>query len=351
MINVLVVEDSPTARVLLVGILQCDPNINVIGTASNGKEALEFLKRKKPDIVTMDVKMPVMDGLEATKIIMETNPLPIVLVSASASKDEVNLTFLAMEAGALAFVGKPRGVTHPDHRKMADNLVRTVKAMSEVKVVRRRPRLRRPIVAPEAPPMTKPAGVSQEIQLVAVGTSTGGPPALQSILSRLLEGFPAPVLIVQHISKDFIQGLTDWLQLTCKLPVHIATHNELLLPGHVYIAPDDYHMGVAFGNRLALSQDPPENGDLRPAVSYLFRSVARVFGSNAAGVLLTGMGKDGAIELKEIRDRGSLTIVQDKESSTVHGMPGEAIKLDAAKFVLPPNDIAVMLTNIVNKKR
>ena len=347
MIKVFVVEDSPTSRILLTRILQSDPNINVIGTANNGKEALEFLKSKKPDIVTMDVKMPVMDGFEATKIIMETDPLPIVIVSASSSKGEINLTFLAMEAGALSFVGKPRGITHPDHRKMAYNLVRTVKAMSEVKVVRRR----RPVAAPEALPRIKPVRVPQDIQLVAIGASTGGPPVLKDILSKLPGDFAVPVLIVQHISKGFIKGLIDWLQQSSKLPIHLATHNELLLCGHVYLAPDDFHMGTAFGNRLALSQASPENGDLRPAVSYLFRSVARAFGSNAAGVLLTGMGKDGAIELKEIRDRGGVTIAQDKNTSTVHGMPGEAIRLDAAKFILPPDDIAVMLTNTVNKKR
>jgi two-component system chemotaxis response regulator CheB len=351
MIKVLVVEDSAVGREFLVTLLNADPVFTVIGTASNGEEAIEIVKRKRPDIITMDSTMPRMDGFETTRRIMETYPTPVVMVSGGWGTHEVATTFRAVEAGALAVVPRPPGIGHPEHKTMAQELIQTVKLMSEVKVVRRWAHLQRKTAAPSAPPapdVVQPRSV-EKIQLVAIGASTGGPAVLQTILSRLSADFLVPVVIVQHMAAGFIAGFVDWLEQATCWPVHVAANREILLPRHAYLAPDGLQMKVEAGGKVALIQDEPENG-LCPSVSYLFRSVAAVYGSQAVGVLLTGMGKDGAKELKLLRDKGAVTLVQDKESSIVHGMPGEAVKLDAATYVLPPERIATVLATIVNGK-
>lgn len=350
-IRVLVVEDSRVVREFLVHILSADPEIQTIGTATNGEEALEAVKRLKPDVITMDINMPKMNGLEATRQIMETLPTPIVIVSASWDTQEVATTFRAVEAGALAVLARPTGIGHPDHEAMAKQLIQTVKLMSEVKVVKRwaRPRREPPMSAILPAAAVEPGRKPAEIKLVAIGASTGGPLVLQTILSGLTKDYPVPVLIVQHIAVGFLHGFVEWLAQASGLPIHIASHGEQLLPGHAYIAPDGLQMGVGIGGRIALSGAEPENG-LRPSVSYLFRSVANVYGPNAVAVLLTGMGKDGAAELKLLKDRGAVTIAQDQASSVVHGMPGEAIKLNAATYVLAPEGIAATLVSLVNRK-
>jgi len=350
MINVLIVEDSPVIREFLVYLLSSDPEICVIGTASNGEEAFEAVKRKKPDVITMDINMPKMDGFEATRRIMETHPTPIIIVSGVWDPKEVETTFRAVEAGALAVLSRPVGIGHPDHEATAWDLIQTVKVMSEVKVVRRWAHLRRGKVAPAPPPPTTvPSPRSPaDIKLVAIGASTGGPIVLHTILSELPTDFPLPVLIVQHIAAGFTQGFVEWLAQSSGFPVHVATYGEDPLPGHAYVAPDGSHMGVDRGGRIILSHDEPENS-MRPSVSYLFRSVAYVHEKRAVGVLLTGMGKDGAEELKMMKDRGALTIAQDRETSVVYGMPGEAVNLDAASYMLPPEKIAEVLTNLIKK--
>ena len=351
MINVLIVEDSPVARKLLEHIIGSEPALHVMGTANDGLEALAFLARHKPDVITMDVDMPKMDGLEATRRIMESpQPVPIVMVSAAYAPQEVALTFRALEAGALAAVEKPRGPGHEDSEALARKLVQTVKAMSEVRVVRRWARQPAEVGKSEAKVASPVPFVAprHKIEVVAIGVSTGGPPVLETILSRLPQDFAAPVLIVQHIAAGFLPGLVSWLMQVTKFPVRIAVQGEALLAGHAYLAPDGHHMGVA-GRHISLDAAAPENG-LRPAVSYLFRSVAQVFGANAAGVLLTGMGRDGADELKLMKDKGAVTIAQDAASSVVHGMPGEAIKLGAAIHILPPDKVAALLVGLVNRK-
>jgi two-component system chemotaxis response regulator CheB len=348
MITVLIVEDSPVVRDFLQHILNADLEIQVIGTASDGQAALHAVQRQRPDVITMDIYMPKMNGLEATRLIMETHPTPIVIVSGSVDTDEVTITFRAIQAGALAVVPRPQGIGHPAHEAAAKELVQTVKLMSEVKVVRRWPRLRSERAVPAAPKVDVPSA-PPTIQIVAIGASTGGPPALQAILSGLPKDFPVPVLIVQHMARGFVQGFAAWLTHSCGFPVQVAADGEPLVRGHAYVAPDGFHLRVGLEYRIVLSRDAPENG-LRPAVSSLFRSVAHVFGCHAVGVLLTGMGKDGAEELKLMKDQGAVTIAQDKHSAVVHGMPGEAIKLEAATYVLPPERIATMLTRLGHKK-
>lgn len=346
MIKVLVVDDSPVTREFLVHILDSDPGLQVIETANDGQHAIEAVERVRPDVVTMDIHMPKVDGLEATRRIMETHPTPIVIVSGSTDPHEVATTFRAMEAGALAVLRRPAGIGHPHHEATANELVQTVKLMSEVKVVRRwsRGRLGTPVTR-EHSGLTGPPS---KVRVVAIGASTGGPPVLQTILAGLTRDFPAPVLIVQHMATGFVQGFVEWLAHSSGVPVHLATHGETMQPGHVYVAPDDLQMKVGRGGTILLARDEPESG-LRPSVSCLFRSLAEVYGGEVVAGLLTGMGRDGAGELKLLRDQGAVTFAQDKESSVVHGMPGEAIRLDAATLVLPPEKIAATLTNLANK--
>lgn len=348
MIKVLVVEDSSTACELLTRILSSDPGIAVIATARDGAEALSAVRRLKPDVITMDIHMPKLNGLEATRLIMETDPTPIVIVSDREDLSEVATTFNAMDAGALAVQRRPVGVGHPDHEAMAQDMIQTVKLMSDVKVIRRWPRIRTATATPNLASMGSARDFGKT-RIVAIGASTGGPSALESILAALPKDFPVPILIVQHMSTGFITGFARSLANSSSLPIHVATQGELLLPGHVYFAPDEYQMKVERGGKIALSKDAPEHG-LRPSISYLFRAVAEVYGSDSVAGLLTGMGRDGASELRLLKEYGAVTFAQDRESSVVHGMPGEAIKLDAAMLVLPLVKIAEVLTNLVNQR-
>jgi two-component system chemotaxis response regulator CheB len=335
MIKVLIVEDSQVVREFLTYVLSSDPDIQVIGTASNGEEAIKMISDKSPDVVTMDINMPKMDGFEATRIIMETTPTPIVIVSASWDPEEVQKTFRAMEAGALAAVRKPVGVAHPDYKDQAKELIQTVKLMSEVKVVRRHSRIKHGKGISAGLAVKDLIPLTTDVKIVAIGASTGGPPVIETILSKLSKDSCAPLLIVQHIAPGFVQGFADWLANSCRIPVKIATGHEFPLPGHAYIAPDGVHMGLDTSGRIVFEGSEPENG-LRPAVSYLFRSVANVFGKNIVGVLLTGMGKDGAKELKMMKEKGAITIAQDEESCVV--------------YVLSPPKIAELLAGLLKAK-
>lgn len=345
MIKVLVAEDSPTIRVFLTAILESEPDIKVVAAVSDGAAAVEAVRRLKPDVVTMDIHMPGLDGFSATREIMETVPVPIVIVS-GAVQDEVAATFKAVEAGALAFIRRPAGLGHDDHEREAEALVTSVRLMSEVKVVRRwkRPPAIAERVAAVAAAGTAPAP-RDKARVVVIGASTGGPVALQTILSALPADFPLPILVVQHIARGFVAGFADWLDAACALPVTVARDGEEVTGGHVYVAPDDRHMGVDAYGRIQLIDSPPEAG-LRPAVGHLFRSVAAHYGGRSIGVLLTGMGADGADDLCILRTLGAITIAQDAASSVVHGMPGVAIERGGAMHVLAPAAIAAKLVEV-----
>lgn len=348
-INVLVVDDSKVARLLLVHLLESDPQICVLGVVNDGQAAVDFLRGHKPDVIIMDIHMPRLDGFEATRCIMETQPVPIIICSATASTQEVATSFRVMEAGAVACVEKPLARERPDFDALVANLLQTVKLMSEVKVVRRWPRLRGASPTGSGLRPVPPSPPANGIQFVGIGASTGGPVVLQTILAGLPKDFPVPVLIVQHIARGFLAGLVEWLNQTTGWQVHVAAHGMTPLPGHAYLAPDDLHMGITSAGHIFLSREEPVGG-LRPAVAYLFRTLAEEFGPNAVGVLLTGMGRDGAAEMKSMKDAGAITIAQDRESSVVHGMPGEAIALDGATHILPAERIPAMLTTIVPRK-
>ncbi|HUX13599.1 MAG TPA: chemotaxis-specific protein-glutamate methyltransferase CheB [Spirochaetia bacterium] len=347
MIRVLIVEDSPVAREFLIHILSSDPDLEVVGTAGSGEEAIGAVARMKPDVITMDIHMPGMNGLDATRRIMETNPTPIVIVSAILDTAEVAITFQAIEAGALAVVPRPAGIGNPGYESTTRELIHTVKLMSEVKVVRR---FVRPIRIPSQtldrtqgePEIVAPG----EVRLVAIGASTGGPVALQTILALLPKPVAVPVVIVQHMAVGFIHGFATWLSQTTAQSVRVAADGETLQASVFYVAPDGFQMKVGRGGTIILGNDRSENG-LRPAVSCLFRSTTEIYGEHALGVLLTGMGTDGAKELLLMRTAGSVTIAQDKASSVIFGMPGEAIRIGAATHVLPPEGIARALAKLV----
>ncbi len=347
MIRVLVVDDSAVVQQHLTDILQSDPDVQVVATASDGQEAIDLVARKKPDVITMDIIMPRMDGYEATLRIMETRPTPIVVVSQSYDPNEAEKTFLSTEAGAVAILAKPVGKNHPQYEEMAKELVDTVKLMSEVKVLTRRPSLRRKKAIYG---VLRDAAKRPSIEVLAIGASTGGPQVLQTILSQLPEDFRVPILIVQHIAPGFTRGLVDWLNTSSTVPIYLAAHRELFSAGYAYVAPQELQMGVNSHGQIVLSEDPREHGH-RPSASHLFRSVADTFGQSAVGVLLTGMGKDGARELKLMKEKGAVTIVQDSDTCVVDGMPGEAIELGGAGHELSPDEIAAFLARLVAKGR
>jgi two-component system chemotaxis response regulator CheB len=347
MIKILIVDDSRVVQEFMTHLFSSDTGIEVIGVAGSGEEAIDFVRAKRPDVITMDIHMPGMDGYEATRTIMETYPTPIVIVSSSSGVSDVANSFKLFEAGALAVVLRPPSMEDPEFLSARKSLLQTVKLMSEVKVVQRFPnhsraKTRMPgIVKKEYP-------LNNNIRLIAIGASTGGPVVLQTILANLPKGLPVPVLIVQHIAKGFVHGFRDWLAGSSNIQVKIASNGEEVMPGIGYIAPDDHQMGILNGTRISLHKLPPENG-LCPSVDFLFRSVAVNMGSHAVGVLLTGMGKDGARELKTMRDKGAITIVQDEASCTVFGMPAEAVKLGAADHIIPADKIAGFLSNLLKK--
>jgi len=350
MINVLVVEDSQVIRDYLVFILETDSEIRVIDTADSGEAALELVNQRRPDAILMDIHLPGIDGFETTRRIMSSNPVPIVVCTASTHFDEVQMAMRAMEAGALAVMKKPKGLGDPDAQAEAAAIIQTLKVMSEVKLVKRWGR----VLAAQAPGGATAAEPTPrdiagcDAAIVAIGASTGGPPVVMQILAGLPSTFQAPILVVQHIATSFTVGFAEWLAAGSGLPVHVPQGGEIPLPGHVYVAPDDHHLRVGQGGELQVSRDESQNG-LRPSADVLFCSVAERFGRRAIGILLTGMGKDGAAGLNAMASRGALTVAQDEKSCVVFGMPAEAISLGAARFVLAPQKIAEFLTTAVRR--
>jgi two-component system chemotaxis response regulator CheB len=343
-IRVLVAEDSETARTLLVQILAADPAIQVVGEACNGLQAVEMTQRLHPDLVTMDIHMPGLDGLRATKEIMITAPTPIVIVTGSKGAKDVARSLEALRAGALEVLEKPPGPDAPGFATAVRELIGTVKAMAHVKVIRHW-RSATPRAPAELPPSLRVATRSR-VRVVAAASSTGGPAALQRIFSGLPRNFPLPILVAQHITSGFTSGLAAWLDSVSPLRVKVAQHGETIVPLTVYLAPDDRHLGVDGSGRVVLSIDAPIGG-FRPSATPLFESVARAYGSAAVALILTGMGDDGVAGLQAVRQAGGLVIAQDEGSSIVFGMPGSAIAAGLADVVLPIEAIAAHLLTLL----
>ena len=341
MTRVLIVEDSAVTREFLTSLLSRDRALQVVGVARNGLEGVEQAERLRPDVILMDVYMPRMNGYEATRQIMERVPSPIVMVSANFNRDEVAMTFEALKAGALAVVEKPGGPDYPKHAETTRLLIQTVKLMAEVKVVRRWPKRRAPV-----PPTPLPSKSDQRIRLIAIGASTGGP----GVLAEILAGLPTapPIVVVQHIAPGFTTGLAEWLNRGTRLEVKLAKAGESVRPGTVYLAPEGTQMGITKEGRISLAKEPAEDG-FCPSATYLFQSVAESYGPSAIGILLTGMGRDGASGLRRLRDAAAVTMVQDEDTSVVFGMPAEAIRLGAAEYVLSPEQISGMLRSLMTQ--
>ncbi len=302
MTNVLIVDDSSTLRHLIRAILTTDPDLNVIGEARNGEEAIKMVARLNPDVVTMDIQMPTMDGYEAIRRIMSETPVPIVVLTSTESDIRLGATYKGVESGALMVFGKPRGLPGDDPE--ADELINVVKAMADVKVIRRRWKSSPKPPEPSGNRKTASGPLKTAYQVVAMGTSTGGPPALRTVLGELPATFPVPVLVVQHISKGFTTGLARWLNETIALRVKLADAAEPLLAGTVYIAPDGLHLQVSSQKKVVLLEENPMDGHL-PSVTALFNSVAKEYGPAAVGLLMTGMGRDGANGLYAMKQSGA----------------------------------------------
>jgi two-component system chemotaxis response regulator CheB len=323
-IQVLITEDSPVIALLLREILSSVEDIEVIACAKNGLEAVNLTKRLKPDLVTMDICMPIMDGFEATQEIMEQCPTPIIVITSHANNHELEVTFDAMQAGALLIIEKPD--LNDNFSEIKKVLINSVRALSKVHVMKRRRKETLPI------PISLIPINPLHAEILALGISTGGPSALKSILSGLPAQFPIPIVIVQHITKGFLQGLVSWLQKFSTLTLKIAENNQSLLPAHVYFAPDDMHLLIRKAKTpIAILDDRSVIGNFRPSVTALFYSLATSYPATAMGGLLTGMGTDGAAGLLKMREAGCLTFAQSKATSVVYGMPQAAIALNATK--------------------
>lgn len=336
-ISVLFVDDSPIALAMMRRAVEAAPGIEVVGTAGNGEEALAAIGRLDPMVVCTDLHMPRMGGLALVREIMTTCPRPIVVVSISVQKDDPNNAFRLLEAGAVDVCPKPRGGTLEDG-SFAAELVRKIRVVAGVRVIRR---FRHAPAAAKAAPKIATNGFARG-RIVAIGASTGGPVALRTILSGLPPDVRLPILCVQHISTEFLPGFVEWLQGHCRLRLALAAAGEVVRPGTVYFPPADSHLEVGPGGRLCPKREAAVDGHC-PSVNVTFRSVAAQYGPNAVGVLLTGMGVDGAAGLADIARAGGETIAQDEESCVVFGMPGHAVQIGAAKHVLSLQEIAGLL--------
>ena len=341
-IRVLVADDSATARRLLVEILGADPGIEVVGQAVDGIEAVALVKRLRPDIVTMDVQMPRLDGFAATKRIMVEAPTPI-LITTGVDPRVMSVSLEAVRVGALAVQAKPGDPRSPGFEEEARESVRQVKAMSQVKVVRHYD----PEIA-RAEPRTWASGAAVEgpAEVVAIAASTGGPAALHRLLTSLPADFALPILIVQHISRGFAPGFARWLDGASPLRVKLADDGEALQPGTAYVAVDDHHLGVSLSRRVHLSTAAPVGG-FRPSGTVLFDSVAAAFGRGAVAVILTGMGRDGVDGLPAIRSSGGRTIAESEATAVVYGMPAAAVHAGLADLVLPLEQVCAVVAGLL----
>lgn len=375
-IRVLLVEDSPVALVILKRILAASPDIEVVGTARHGREALELIPKLQPQVICTDYHMPQMNGLEFTEEVMIRFPRPILVISASVQAEDSQTTFKMLNAGAVDVFPKPRSPSIEEYELLKQELISKIKILSGVTVFtrhRRNSNITMPVdrtahttagnhqsIKLETKtnfPISRPPAINLPFQnhhskpkIVSIGASTGGPQALNTILSQLPMNFPLPILCVQHISEGFLQGLVDWLGTECQLPVKIAKFGEIPQPGVVYFPPEGRHLELDGFGRFLCTNSPPVSGH-RPSVTVTFNSVAKCYGAANIAVLLTGMGRDGADGMLAIAQAGGITIAQNEASCVVFGMPKEAIALGAAKHILPVNQIASMLLkqlNIVN---
>ncbi len=327
----MIVEDSAVVRTLLTHIINADPRLTVALAVASAEEALEVLEEVKPDVISMDIRLPGIDGLDATRRIMAEHPTPIVVIADSV-EDSLKISLNALRAGALTVVEKPAGLASQAYDALADDIRTQLYIMSSVPVIRQRP------IGGIAPPKIVSTSLDtppfKKMSVLGLAASTGGPPALAKVIGALSADFPAPVLVVQHMGAPFMEGFASWLGGLTQMPVSIARAGELAEPGRVYVAPGDRHLALRTGRTLMVTEAPPVGGQ-RPSANVLFQSLARTAGPNAVGVLLTGMGEDGAKGLLELRQAGGCTITEHESSAVVYGMPAAAVRMGASRASLP----------------
>ena len=344
-VRVLIVDDSPVAREVLKDVLESDADIRVVGMAATGKEAVELTARLKPDVVTMDLVMPGMDGMEATERIMARNPTPILFLSAFIGPDGAYSRSDALAAGALDVVEKPQSMPNPSWQRDAGALRQKVKSLAQVPVVthmRRSPRLTdsgRIVIEPRHASMA-----------VVIGASTGGPKVLDELLSSLPRSYEPAVIVVQHLAEAFLPALMASLRPRCALELKVAENGDRLRTGRILFAPPAAHLVVISGGRVRIDEGEPVRG-FRPSIDVAMTSLATAFGPRVCGVLLSGMGADGAAGLHAIKQAGGKTMVQDENSCVVFGMPRAAIDLGAAQQVLPPAGLVRQLLTLHRVRR
>ncbi len=342
-VRVLVVDDSSSQRTMLIGMLETDPSVRVIGWASNGEEAIQAVNRLKPDLVTMDLRMPIMDGLAASEHIMRDNPTPILMVTGSVSRSNQHMIAQALNAGVLGILAKPNAAS----LSASAEFVRMVKGLSRIRIKGRyKPENSLPTVEkPRAnikPKITTTFTPPENIQIIGIAASTGGPAILEQMLTQLPANFEIPILVVQHIAAGFAQSLVDWLKPLCRIPVRLVQAGSKLEPG-ITIA-SEHHLTIKNGV-LTSSLEPPVSGH-RPSGTVLFRSLAAEYGSGALGIVLTGMGNDAAQGLQELKNAGGTIVAQDKNSSVIFSMPNAAIALGVVDAVLNPEEIVGVLLGL-----
>jgi two-component system, chemotaxis family, protein-glutamate methylesterase/glutaminase len=349
-VRILVVEDSVTVRKHLCEVLASDRGVEVVGEAGDGKQAIELCLALRPDVVTMDMMLPVMSGLSATEYIMAHCPTPILIVSSSTNRGELFKTYEALAAGAVDVLEKPQG--DDGDADWAQRFIATVKLVSRVRVITH-PRARLGAFGRPQPPLPAPfaAKTREPGAIIAIGASTGGPAAIVDILRELPPSFPVPLLLVLHIAEPFASSFADWLDGQTGHHVSYARDGDVISrrAGEVLMAPPDFHLTVR-GGRAHLGTGP-ERHSCRPSVDVLFESIAAEYGSGAVACLLTGMGRDGAAGLLQIRRAGGFTIAQDEATSVVYGMPREAVLLGAADRVLPLDEIGPALATLAVRSR
>ncbi len=349
-IKVLVVDDSAFMRKAIRQILESDPLIEVIDIARNGEDALEKLREVKPDVVTLDINMPRMDGLTCLRHIMSTHPLPVVMIS-SLTQEGAQETFRALELGAVDFIPKLSGTISLDIDKQKEEIIRKVKAAVSAKIERIAPFK----VQPARPKVSfkevrRKAVISEKA--VAIGVSTGGPQTLMKIIPHLPEDLPASLLIVQHMPPNFTRAFAERLNASSNIEIKEAEAGDVVEPGRGYLAPGDYHMTVAKralgkGAIIRLSKEP-SNTLHRPSVDVTMSSVAELYGKNTVGVILTGMGSDGAEAMVKVKKMGGKTIAQDETSSIIFGMPKAAIEKGCVDKVVSASKVAQAIVEAVN---
>jgi two-component system chemotaxis response regulator CheB len=352
LIRVLLVDDSPSVRAVLKRFFRKTPDIEVVGEAADGAEAVQGVIDLQPHVVVMDLHMPVLDGYEATERIMAVRPTPIIVLSSRANRNQMQIAFEAMRRGALEVLPKPEDT--PSWQQLAESLPDTVRAIAEARTAPPRPRSRtaaRPVAPAAARPLAdipNRAGAG-ELRWVAIGASTGGPAAIRELLDEVAADAPVGFLIVQHIASGFELGFADWLNKELPFDVRLAQDGEALRRGAVRLAPGGSHLRLESGGVLRLDSDTPARRGHRPAVDEMFLAAARHCPREVVGVLMTGMGADGVEGLLALRQAGGITLVQDEASSVVFGMPRVALERGAADVALPPRELARALARLWTK--